>query len=483
MMGDRQRPAPIKLAFFETIGLWLLLWRRAEGRETPTQGAGFRSTWICGCFILLASAPTAGAYTLIPPECKDGTKACIESGKLAYVSVYGPIRGQDLEVFQDIDYLLPRGAPFPTVYVNSPGGRQRPAMSIGRILRDRKAEVRSGSPIFPDRRPECSSACAYVAAGAVRRYLTHIGIHSGHFRQSKGCGEWEPVGLDEAVEKETEDYLREMGIPVEFDKVREKTQFNQMKDFVLDGDRPIKSQKIAELGFFQGDKGDFGKLPEVAFDLATPITDRREYIENAAILGLTEAMWDLVEYLNTAKDESERDPKQAFDWLKRLAARNDAYAHYIIGNYYSEGWGTGKSDRQAMKQYVLAAEQGVGQAQAIVGQAYLKGRGMPQDVLAALNWSLRAAERGEPLAYRSLCEIFGTQASGVPSSTLGATWCKLAVSSDTDVASIGQMEQWQDHLTREIQGADLERVQDLAVNWRPLQEKSDQACGSGAERY
>lgn len=433
--------------------------------------------------LLFVSTPTAGAYTLIPPECKEGTKACIESGKLTYISVYGPIRGQDLEVFQDIDYLLPRGAPFPTVFVNSPGGRQRPAMSIGRILRDRKAEVRSGSPIFPDRKPECSSACTYVAAGAVRRYLTHIGIHSGHFRQSKGCGEWESVALDEAVEKETSEYLREMGIPPEFDKVREKTPFSQMTEFFLDSDRPIQSQKIAELGFFQGDKGDFAKLPEVAFDLATPITDRREYIENAAILGLTEAMWDLVEYLNTAKEESGRDPKQAFDWLKQLAARNDAYAHYIIGNYYSEGWGTEKSDIEAMKQYALAAEQGVGQAQAIIGQAYLAGRGMPQDVLAALNWSLRAAERGEPLAYRNLCEIFGTQASGLPSRSLGATWCKLAASSDTDLASVGQMEKWQDHLTQEIQGADLERVQDLAVNWRPLQEKSDQACGSGAERF
>jgi len=255
-----------------------------------------------------------------------------------------------------------------------------------------------------------------------------------------------------------------------------------MTDLVLNDDRPIPSQTIAELGFFQGGSEDFGKLPKVAFDLATEITDRREYLENAAVFGLTEAMWDLVEYLNTTKEMSKRDPKHAFDWLTQLAARNDGYAHYIIGNYYSEGLGTEKSDSEAMKQYLLAAEQGVGQAQAIVGRAYLRGKGMPLDVFAALNWSLRAAERGEPLAYRNLCEIFGTQASGLPSRSLGATWCKLAASSDTDLVSVGQMEKWQDRLTGEIQGADFEKIQDLAVNWRPLQEKSDQACVPGSER-
>ena len=381
MMGNLQWPFPSRLALFEIIARRALRWMNAEEQESPRREHATKGAWICFGFFLLASTPTAGAYTFIPPECKEGTKACIESGKLTYVSVYGPIRGQDLEVFQDIDYLLSRGATFPVVYVNSPGGRQRPAISIGRILRDRKAEVRSGSPMFPGRRPECSSACAYLAAGAVRRYLTHIGIHSGHFRQSKGCGEWEPVGLDEAVEKETAEYLREMGVPPEFNKIRDKTPFDKMTDLVLNGDLPIPSQKIAELGFFQGDRGDFDKLPEVAFDLATPITERREYIENAAIIGLTEPMWDIVEYLNTAKDESERDPKQAFDWLKQLGARNDGYAHYIIGNYYSEGLGTEKSDREAMKQYMLAAEQGIGQAQAIIGRAYLKGKSLSEEFM------------------------------------------------------------------------------------------------------
>ena len=426
---------------------------------------------------------SASAYSLLPPECTEGTKACIESGKLTYVSVYGPIRGQDEELFQEIDYLLPKDARFPLVYVNSPGGRQRPAMAIGRILRIREAEVRSGSPLFPERRPECSSACAYLAAGAVRRYLSHVGIHSGHFRQSTGCGEWKPVALDEEVEKETSDYLREMGIPPDFDKVRAETPPDRMTDFILDDRKSIASQEIVELGFFQGSSQDFQKLPSVAFDQATPLTERREYLENASILGLTVAMWDLVEFLNTEKQPDEENPKMAFEWLKQLAARNDGYAHYVIGNYYAEGFGTAKDGDEALRQYLLAAEQGVGQAQAIVGRAYLNGEGVPRDNLAALNWSLQAAERGEPLSYQTLCEIYGQQAVEGPGRSLGATWCKLAVTATVDIKSLGRLEKIQAQLSKNMSGNELEKVQDRAVNWRPLQDRNDKSCGVGIERF
>jgi hypothetical protein len=449
----------------------------------PNDGRGLLRLGLTAFLLGFGVVQSASAYSLLPPECTEGTKACIESGKLTYVSVYGPIRGQDEELFQEIDYLLPKDARFPLVYVNSPGGRQRPAMAIGRILRTRKAEVRSGSPLFPDKRPECSSACAYLAAGAVHRYLSHIGIHSGHFRQSTGCGEWEPVALDDEVERETTDYLREMGIPSDFDKVRDKTPPDRMTEFILDDRKPIGSQEIVEFGFFQGSGEDFQKLPPVAFDEAMPITDRREYFENASILGLTAAMWDLVEFLNTENQPDEANPKLAFEWLKRLTARNDGYAYYVIGNYYADGFGTAKNEDEALRQYLLAAEQGVGQAQAIVGQAYFTGKGVPQDSLAALTWSLRAAERGEPLSYQTLCDIYGREAVENPGKSFGATWCKLAVSAAVDIKPVGRLERIQVHLSKGMSGNDLERVQDRAVNWRPLREKTDDKCAVGVERF
>lgn len=89
-------------------------------------GQGILRSGLVALLLGIGGVQSASAYSLLPPECTEGTKACIESGKLSYVSVYGPIRGQDEELFQEIDYLLPKDASFPLVYVNSPGGDSAP---------------------------------------------------------------------------------------------------------------------------------------------------------------------------------------------------------------------------------------------------------------------------------------------------------------------------------------------------------------------
>lgn len=95
----------------------------------------------------------------------------------------------------------------------------------------------------------------------------------------------------------------------------------------------------------------------LAISAGTPIAYRRDYLENAAAFGLTEVIWDLVEYLNTTKESSKRDQKWVFEWLKQLPARIDGYTHYVTGNCISEGWGTAKSDSEAINQHMLTAEQ------------------------------------------------------------------------------------------------------------------------------
>ena len=283
----------------------------------------------------MGGTQSASAYTFLPPECTQGTKACIESGKLSYVSVYGPIRGQDEEQFQEIDYFLPKGRKFPLVYVNSPGGRSRPAMTVGRILRKWDAEVRSGSPLFPDFKPECSSACTLLAAGGTRRYLSHVGLHSGHFREPTGCGTWKQVALDELAEREDADYLREMGMPAGLEQISRKTPFNKMTEFFLDPTQPIKGQTIAKLGFFTGGADDLKKIPEQAFNSGAQVASRLEYLKNSAEKGPSDAAWEFVEFLNTAEPAEYQNPELAFAWLRRLAERGDGYARYILGNYYA----------------------------------------------------------------------------------------------------------------------------------------------------
>lgn len=448
-----------------------------------THGSTVLRSGLAALLLAMVSMQSASAYTFLPPECTEGTKACIESGKLSYVSVYGPIRGQDEEMFREIDYLLSKDASFPLVYVNSPGGRSYPAMAIGRILRKRSAEVRSGSPLFPENKPECSSACTLLAAGAPRRYLSHVGVHSGHFRESTGCGTWKKVALDEAAEKEEADYLRDMGMPVILEKTSRKTAFDKMTDFFLDPRKPIKGQMITTLGFFTGGADDLKRIPAQAFDSGAQLASRLEYLRNSAEKGPSDAAWAFIEFLNTAEPAEYRNPELAFTWLRRLVDRGDGYARYILGNYYAEGIGTSKNPGEALRNYVQAAEQGVGQAQAIVGRAYLRGDGLPQDDLAAFEFSLRAAERGQPMAYETLCEFYGRRQSGEPSRRQGATWCRLAATSTKNLSIMKNLEKIQDDLARDLASEDLQKVQDLAINWRPLEAVSKESCAIGGERF
>lgn len=438
---------------------------------------------LAALLLAMGGTQSASAYTFLPPECTDGVKACVERGKLSYVSVYGPIRGQDEEMFQEIDRLMPKNASFPLVYVNSPGGRSYPAMAIGRILRKWGAEVRSGSPLFPESKPECSSACTLLAAGARRRHLSHVGLHSGYFREPTGCGTWKPVALDASAEQEDADYLREMGMPEILVKTSRETPFNKMTDFVLDPRKPIEGQMIAKLGFFTGGVDDLKRMPEQAFNSGTQIASRLEYLKNSAERGPSDAAWEFVEFLNTAEPAEYQNPELAFTWLQRLADKGDGYAHYIIGNYYAGGVGTGKNLAEALRHYVLAAEQGIGQAQAIVGRAYLRGEGLPQDDLAAFDFSLRAAERGQLMAYDTLCQFYGRRQSGYPSRSLGAMWCKLAATSVKDLAVLKNLEEIQERLTRGLANEDLQKIQDLVINWRPLQNTSKASCTIGGERF
>ena len=433
--------------------------------------------------LTLVLAPPASAFTFLPPECTNGTKACITSGKLIYVSVYGLIREQDEEKFREIDYLLPKISSFPIVYVNSPGGKSYPAMEIGRILRKRNAEVRSGSPLFPDNRPECSSACTFLAAGAPRRYLSHVGLHSGFSREPTGCGAWKPVALDESVAKEGADYFREMGMPPMLEEIDRKTPFENMTNFFLDPKQPIKGQMIATLGFFTGGPDDVKRIPNAAFNAGAQMASRLEYLKNSAEMGPAEAAWELVEYLNTAEPEGYRNPELALAWLGRLAEKGDGYARYVLGNYYADGFGTPKNPSEALRNYLAASEQGVGQAQAIIGRAYLFGEGLPQDDLAAFDLSVRAAERGQAMAYETLCEFYGHQTPGYPGRRLGATWCKIASMSTQDHSVLKKIDNTLDRLTQGLGSEDRQKIQDNAINWRPIQETSDKACEIGTERF
>jgi TPR repeat protein len=72
---------------------------------------------------------------------------------------------------------------------------------------------------------------------------------------------------------------------------------------------------------------------------------------------------------------------------------------------YQEGHGVAKDDREAVKWYRKAAEQGNAPAQYSLGVMYEDGRGVTKDESEAVKWYRKAAEQGDADAKDALKDL------------------------------------------------------------------------------
>ena len=138
------------------------------------------------CLLMFGFSLTVNAFPIVSAECRSDAIACAKKGKLDKVSIYGFISKEDRIFFENLDNAITDDLPFPKIYLNSEGGHGKDGLAVGRILRKHKATVVSGSPFFEDHFIECTSACVFIAAGAITRQLDHIGIHQGHLTYYNG---------------------------------------------------------------------------------------------------------------------------------------------------------------------------------------------------------------------------------------------------------------------------------------------------------
>ena len=68
-------------------------------------------------------------------------------------------------------------------------------------------------------------------------------------------------------------------------------------------------------------------------------------------------------------------------------------AQFRLGVVYAEGRGVAQDDKESVRWFRLAAEQGDAEAQGGLGLAYSAGRGVPQDFVASHMWITLAAAR------------------------------------------------------------------------------------------
>ena len=81
-----------------------------------------------------------------------------------------------------------------------------------------------------------------------------------------------------------------------------------------------------------------------------------------------------------------QDDKEAVRLYTLAAEQGDAWAQYNLGVIYDEGEGVPQDDKEAVKWYRLAAEQGVAMAQLNLGVMYFYGRGVLADYVIAHMW-------------------------------------------------------------------------------------------------
>ena len=93
-----------------------------------------------------------------------------------------------------------------------------------------------------------------------------------------------------------------------------------------------------------------------------------------------------------------QDDKQAVKWFRLAAEQGIAQAQHNLGVMYDNGWGVRQDYQTALKWYALAAEQGNAEAQLVLGGMYFEGRGVSQDYVTAHMWANIAAVNGDKIA-------------------------------------------------------------------------------------
>ncbi|WED79442.1 tetratricopeptide repeat protein [Aeromonas allosaccharophila] len=93
---------------------------------------------------------------------------------------------------------------------------------------------------------------------------------------------------------------------------------------------------------------------------------------------------------------------QANDWknapiseVQKAAEQGLAEAQIVLGLMYARGEGVAQDDKQAVVWTRKAAEQGDAKAQLLLGAMYFDGRGVAQDYKLAYVWSSVSAANGD----------------------------------------------------------------------------------------
>ena len=94
----------------------------------------------------------------------------------------------------------------------------------------------------------------------------------------------------------------------------------------------------------------------------------------------------------TYVDGVAKDEKEAVKWFTKAAEQGDALGQRLLGWCYLNGTGVAKDEKEAVKWFTKSAEQGDAEAQYNLGMCYDLGKGVTQDNKEALKWLRKSAD-------------------------------------------------------------------------------------------
>ena len=138
-----------------------------------------------------------------------------------------------------------------------------------------------------------------------------------------------------------------------------------------------------------------------------------------------------------------KDLEKALKLYIRAANRGDSEAKYIAGGMYYKGFGTKKDINKAFTYLYDAALDGnsTPESQKLLGQFFLQGSNVPKNYGEALKWYLLAAENGDRDAQSELAFLYYTGRAGERSFEKAFYWYEKSAYQGLAVAqySLGVM--------------------------------------------
>jgi len=109
-----------------------------------------------------------------------------------------------------------------------------------------------------------------------------------------------------------------------------------------------------------------------------------------------------------------------------LAAKEDAWAMYNLGNVYAKGVGLPIDDGEALAWYQKAAEKGYTAAYLALGQMYSDGAAFLPDFVTAFEWYMKAATQGDATGQYAVAGMYRKGTGTKQDFQKAAEWYKKA---------------------------------------------------------